>query len=149
MIRAFRSEDLLETARVWHRSGIEEYTYTPFQDLDEAQATQIFRDVIVKNCDIWVFEADGAIGGYLAMKASYIDRLYVDPDYQRTGIGSALIEYAKGLCPGGLELHTHEQNHRARKFYEARGFVPIRFGISPPPESLPDVEYHWRNAEGA
>lgn len=25
-----------------------------------------------------------------------------------------------------------------------RVFVAVRFGTSPPPESAPDVEYHWR-----
>ena len=145
MIRKFRSEDALETARVWHRSGIDEYTYTPFQDLDEEKAIEIFRDIIVRNCDIWVYEASGLICGYLAIKGSYIDRLYVDPVHQRAGIGTALIMHAKVLSPQGLELHTHQQNHRAREFYEKVGFVPVKFGVSPPPESLPDVEYHWRN----
>ena len=134
MIREFKSEDTIETARVWHRSGLEEYTYTPFQNLDEATAIQVFRDVIAKHCDIWVYEAAGSICGYLAMKGSYIDRLYVDPAHQRSGIGTALIMHAKALSPRGLELHTHEQNHRARKFYEKLGFVPVKFGLSPPPE---------------
>lgn len=145
MIREFRSEDTVETARVWHRSGMDEYTYTPFQELNETAAIRIFREVIMKNCDIWVNEKAGLICGYLAMKASYIDRLYVDPVHQRSGIGTALIERAKAMYPLGLELHTHQQNHRAREFYEALGFVAVRFGISPPPESLPDMEYHWRN----
>lgn len=146
VIRELRPEDTLATARVWHRSGLEEYTYLPgFQKLNETKALEIFRDVIVKNCNVWVFESAGLISGFLAMKGTYIDRLYVDPEYQRTGIGAALIAHAKALCPQGLELHTHQQNHRARKFYEALGFVPVKFGISPPPESMPDVEYHWRN----
>ena len=117
----------------------------PFQELDEAKAIQIFRDVIVKNCDVWVYETAGTICGYLAMKGSYIDRLYVDPAHQRSGIGTELIRHAKALFPQGLELHTHQQNHRARAFYEKLGFLPVKFGVSPPPEALPDVEYHWRD----
>ena len=144
MIREIRPEDTLETARVWHRSGLDEYTYTPFQELDEATAIEIFHNVILKNCDVWVYESEGMIKGFLAMKDSYIDRLYVDPAYQHIGIGTALLEHAKTLSPQGLELHTHQQNQRACKFYGNHGFVAVRFGISPPPESLPDVEYHWR-----
>jgi GNAT superfamily N-acetyltransferase len=78
------------------------------------------------------------------MYRSYIDRLYVLPDVQRSGIGTALIRHAMELCPAGLELHTHQRNMAARSFYETRGFVAVRFGISPPPESEPDIEYHWR-----
>jgi len=55
-----------------------------------------------------------------------------------------LIHHAKKLFPYGLELHTHQKNIAACRFYEKHGFVAVRFGISPPPESEPDVEYHWR-----
>jgi hypothetical protein len=60
--------------------------------------------------------------------------------------------YAKGVyprgplmvSPSGLELRTHQENHAARALYEKQGFVAVGFGLSPPPESAPDVEYHWR-----
>jgi hypothetical protein len=32
----------------------------------------------------------------------------------------------------------------ARSFYEKHGFFPVRFGISPPPESEPDVLSRWK-----
>jgi hypothetical protein len=32
----------------------------------------------------------------------------------------------------------------ARSFYEKQGFVAVYSGVSPPPESEPDVEYRWR-----
>ena len=146
VIRAFTPEDMQATASVWHRSGLEEYTYLPeFQKLDTSGALRVFCDVIVANCSVWVYESAGRVCGFIAMKGSYIDRLYVDPACQRAGIGVALLAHAKALSPGGLSLHTHQQNHRARKFYEKSGFVPVKFGLSPPPESVPDVEYHWRN----
>ena len=31
-----------------------------------------------------------------------------------------------------------------RQLYETHGFGAVKFGVSPPPESAPDVEYHWR-----
>jgi ribosomal protein S18 acetylase RimI-like enzyme len=55
-----------------------------------------------------------------------------------------LLAHACSLSPQGLELHTHQQNTGARRFYERHGFAAVRFGLSPPPESAPDVEYHWR-----
>jgi GNAT superfamily N-acetyltransferase len=82
--------------------------------------------------------------GFLAIQGSYIDRLYVLPDVQRVGIGAALIKRAMELSPTGLELHTHQRNMAARSFYEKHGFVSVHFGVSPAPESEPDVEYHWR-----
>ena len=63
----------------------------------------------------------------------------------RPGAGLALLGKARELSPGGLELHTHQQNAKARRFYEKHGFRAVRFGVSPPPESAPDAEYHWRS----
>ena len=58
--------------------------------------------------------------------------------------GTRLIIFAKSLSPNGLELHTHQENRAARSLYEKHGFKAVHFGTSPPPESAPDVEYHWK-----
>jgi len=80
----------------------------------------------------------------LALAGSYVDRMFVDPSEWRTGWGTRLILHAQAVRPDGLELHTHQQNHAARALYEKHGFKAVRFGVSPPPESPSDVEYHWR-----
>lgn len=144
-IRKMGPDDAEAVVGVWHRAGIDTYTYLPtFQALTLEQARNVFRDHIRPKCDIWVGTEAGAVVSYLAMGDSYIDRLYVDPPCQRRGWGKALIAHAKALQPTGLELHTHQENHGARALYEQLGFVAVRFGTSPPPESAPDVEYHWR-----
>ena len=149
MIRRFEHTDTVATAKVWLRSGLDEYKYLPtFQSLNEFRALAVFTTVIAKQCDIWVYERNGKIAGFLALNGSYIDRLYVDPNAQKLGIGAALLAHAKSLCPEGLQLHTHQQNQRARSFYEKFGFVAVKFGTSPPPESAPDVEYHWYGQRG-
>ena len=104
----------------------------------------MFRDVIVPRCDIWVAVEAGVVVGYMALDGSYLDRLYVDPAQQRRGFGLALLNHAMRSRPSGLELHTHQANQRARAFYERHGFKIVRFGVSAPPESAPDVEYRWR-----
>lgn len=144
MIRAFVEADLESTSKVWLRSGQDEYHYLPqFQKLDEVTALDVFNRIIRDSCQIWVHETDTEVRGFIAMDNDLIDRLYVDPAYQGSGIGSMFIKYAKKLCPDGLVLKTHQQNKRARAFYEKRGFRSVGFGISPPPESMPDVEYQW------
>jgi GNAT superfamily N-acetyltransferase len=100
--------------------------------------------VIQPRCNIWVGTRGGDVVAFLALAGSYIDRMYVDPALWRKGWGTAFILLAKKLRPGGLELHTHQENHAARALYEKHGFTAVKFGVSPPPESAPDVEYHWR-----
>ncbi len=51
----------------------------------------------------------------------------------------ALVQYARKKNRTGLELYTHQQNSRACNFYEKLGFEAVKYGISPPPESVPDV----------
>lgn len=132
-------------ADLWFRAGKAAYPYLPgWTAMTVEQARGIFREHVAPGRDLYVIESDGAIAGYLAMAGSYVDRLYIDPACQGRGLGSALLAHARTLSPAGLELHTHVENRPARAFYEARGFSAVRFGISPPPESAPDVEYHWR-----
>ena len=140
-----REEDVEAVVRVWHASGRAAYTFIElWQRFTLDQARKVFREHIAVECEVWVVETEAGIVGYLALQRSYVSRLYVSPQHQRHGIGTALLMHAMQRQPAGLELHTHQKNTRAREFYEQHGFVPVRYGISPSPENEPDVEYHWR-----
>lgn len=144
-IRPFRDEDESAVVSVWYRSGRATYAFLPlWQELTLERAGRIFREVIRAQCNVWVGTLNEQIVAYLAMRGSYIDRMFVDPSEWRRGWGTRLIVFAKGVSPDGLELHTHQENHAARTFYEKHGFTAVKFATSPPPESAPDVEYHWR-----
>ncbi|MGI9628306.1 MAG: GNAT family N-acetyltransferase [Longimicrobiales bacterium] len=142
-IRPFGPEDQHDVTGVWYRAGLDEYTYLPtFQALPFEQAGEILVAVI-ERCEVWVGTEDQRIVAFLAMDGSSIERLYVDPDVQGRGWGGQLLDLAMANTDGGLDLYTHVANTRARAFYESRGFRAVEFGISPPPESMPDVKYVW------
>lgn len=142
-IRPYGPEDQHDVVGVWYRAGLDEYTYLPtFQALSFEQAAEILCAVI-ESCEVWVGTEDQRVVAFLAMEGSSIDRLYVDPDAQRQGWGSRLMDLAMAIADGGLDLYTHVANTRARDFYERLGFVAVEFGVSPPPESMPDVKYVW------
>ncbi len=103
-----------------------------------------FRDHILKENHVWVLEVDQRPVAFLAMRDDFIDHLYVHPDYQKRGIGKALLNYARQLSPEHLWLYTLQVNTNARTFYEKYGFTAEKFGVTPPPDNEPDVEYHWR-----
>ena len=143
-IREFQEADESEVAGVWHRSGLAAYTFLPtWQAMTLEQAHWVVRNVVRPKCAIWVGTLNEQIVAYLAMNGSYIDRLYVDPSEWRKGWGTRFINLAKQLSPHSLELHTHQENYAACALYERHGFRVVKFGISPPPESAPDVEYSW------
>jgi GNAT superfamily N-acetyltransferase len=144
-IRPFQDQDEAAVIGVWHRSGQKAYPFLPnWQGLTLERAGDIFRKMIRPRCNIWVGTRNNQVVAFLAMNGSYIDRMYVDPAEWRKGWGTRFVLLAKTLHPNGLELHTHQENHAARQLYETHGFRAIKFGLSPPPENAPDVEYHWR-----
>lgn len=101
--------------------------------------------VLLPAQDVWVAELDGLVCGYIAVERSMIEALYVRPECQGRGIGSALLDHAMDRSGGMLELWTFQRNTRARAFYEARGFVAMEFTDgSGNEEREPDVRYGWR-----
>jgi ribosomal protein S18 acetylase RimI-like enzyme len=144
-IRPLEAADVDAVIRVWTETKRDTYDFIRLElSYSEADDEAFFRAQILSRCAIWIAVADGDVLGFVAIDGSYLDRLYVRPAVQRRGVGAALLARAIEASPAGLELHTHVQNTKARAFYEKMGFVATRFGISPPPESLPDVEYRWR-----
>ena len=103
-----------------------------------------FRNHILKENRLWVAEMDQRVVAFMAIRDEFIDQLDVHPDYQNRGIGKALLDHERQLSPEHLWLYTLQINMNARAFYENNGFITETFGVSPPPESEPDVEYHWR-----
>ena len=93
---------------------------------------------------IWVAERDGKVVGYIGFDPDWINHLFVHPDAQRQGLGPQLL--AKALEDGRTRrLWTFQQNTRARRFYEARGFVMIRLTNGHGNEErTPDALYEWR-----
>jgi GNAT superfamily N-acetyltransferase len=103
-----------------------------------------FQNHVLKENRIWVVDVDNRPVAFMAMNKDFVDQLYIHPNYWRQGIGNALLNVAREQSPEHVWLYTLQINVNARAFYEKNGFVAEKFGISPPPESEPDVEYHWR-----
>ena len=66
---------------------------------------------------------DGDPVGVVSVWENLIENLYVHPDSQGRGYGTALLEFAAGQCEAP-RLWVLNTNHRARRFYEKRGFCP-------------------------
>lgn len=147
LIRDYRPEDFDAITLLWRVSR--EKSLPEFQNAKGHffyEDQQYFRDHILKDDQIWVVELNDRAVAFMAMREDFIDHLYVHPEYQNRGIGKALLDFARQRSPAHVWLYTLQINTRARVFYEKNGFVAEKLGISPPPESEPDVEYHWRKA---
>ena len=93
----------------------------------------------IKEADGYVYEEDGVIKGFMSMKNTYIRELYVDLQWQRSGIGTALLDLAKCCCTS-LYLHVYVRNVESINWYLRRGFV-ITNTHEPKPQNLKQIKY--------
>jgi ribosomal protein S18 acetylase RimI-like enzyme len=66
--------------------------------------------------------AEDMIVAYLAASGAHIDQLFVDPDHQGAGLGSALLTAMLERRLRPATLHVFAENGPARAFYERFGF---------------------------
>ena len=147
MIRPYRADDFAAVTILWRvarEKSLPDFQRAKGHFFYEDQ--DYFRDHILITDRIWVVEIDGRPVAFMAMNKDFIDHLYIHPDFQRRGIGEALLNFAREQSPEHLWLYTLQINANARAFYEKHGFVAEKLGLSPPPENEPDVEYHWRKS---
>ena len=114
------------------------------------ETVRFFGEFVIPNQVVLVAEVEEGVAGFIAIEGGWVEHLYVAPTHQGIGIGDALLHRAREMRPGGLMLWTFERNHRARSFYERRGFTAVEFTDgSRNEERTPDVRYHWKPANSA
>lgn len=105
-----------------------------------------YRERMFKTCALWGgFDRD-VLSGLIAFHDDWIEQLYVLPEAQGRGIGTALLDVAR-QASARLQLWTFQRNARARRFYEARGFALVeQTDGSCNEENEPDARYLWTRA---
>lgn len=99
---------------------------------------------IVKENSVYlgIEEHTDKVVGMMAVAGSELDQLYIRVDYQGIGIGTRLLNLAKELSPGNLQLYTFEVNKGAQLFYEKHGFTVIGRGTESQ-SGMADIRYEW------
>lgn len=132
---------LIEEVQNLH-AGLFPDVYKPFQkDEIGKMMTQMFSE---EQCRVFVAQEEGVAVGYImvlinvvqenafhyAYKLLHIDQIVVSKHYQKTGMGSLLIEKAEALATelgiDRIELDHLFVNDTAAKFFKGKGFNPYR-----------------------
>ncbi|HET6166096.1 MAG TPA: GNAT family N-acetyltransferase [Marmoricola sp.] len=107
----------------------------------ESLLAYLTRDVLGK--EVWVAERDDVLA-FAVLAEAFLDALYVGPDHQGFGIGTALLDLAKARRPDGFALWVFASNAPARGFYHRHGLVELEHTDgSANEERSPDVRMAW------
>ena len=79
---------------------------------------------------------------FIAASDQSIAQLYVRVGFERRGIGTLLVDWAKQNSSGTLWLYTFARNLGACAFYERQGFRVSARGYEPSWQ-LEDIKYQW------
>jgi len=149
-IRRARDEEIEPLTELFIRAR-NEMDYLP-RVPDEAAEPIAAR--IREHEEVWVAEERGRLLGFLGIEhstnldAPVLEKLYVEPEAQGRGVGSALLIKAKELSRDELYLWVFQKNP-ARRLYERNGFVLVRLTDGADNmEREPDALYRWTGSSG-
>jgi GNAT superfamily N-acetyltransferase len=148
VLRAARTEDADVLASIHTRSRAAAMPWLPVLHAEE-ETRGWMRDVVLAHHQVLVAERNGRPVGFAAVEGNRLEQLYVEPEAIGTGVGRPLLDAVKAGHPTGLSLYVFARNDRARRFYEAAGFVLTAEGDgSGNEEGHPDCTYVWPGSIG-
>ena len=118
MIRKLRKTDLDEVAYIWLHTNKKAHDF-----IAETYWDEHFEMVkgMLGDAEIYVFEEQGQIKGFVGLDGEYIAGIFVREKEQSLGIGKQLLDFAKSL-KGQLKLNVYQKNERAIKVYTREQF---------------------------
>ena len=143
-IRSAQPGEYEDVAAIWYASARQMDGGAPPLDSPDSLVDRIMGS-LAKGWDLKVAIVDGRIAGLLATIPNdhVLDQLFVTPEAQCKGIGSALLNEAKRQLPEGFTLHTPVTNIAGQRFYERHGLRVLRDAVHPV-NGAPICYYKWR-----
>jgi putative acetyltransferase len=106
-----------------------------------------WRSELIPSTVITVAEHDGTVLGFVTVdpRTGYLDQIVVAPETWGSTLAAALVDEAKRIAPGRLDLLVNQDNARAIRFYQKHGFVISDADINPR-SGAPLHKMSWRAA---
>lgn len=117
MIRLFEFRDLDRIMEIWLEGNVSAH---PFVAASYWQENYDAVRSVLPNAEVYVYEEDGEVLGFIGVDAEYIAGIFVAAGCRGRGIGHQLIAAAKRK--ERLSLHVYEKNAGAIRFYRTEGF---------------------------
>ena len=134
MIRKFRTDDLEQVMGLWLATNISAHD---FISAKYWHANYALVKKMLPQANIWVYEKNNEIWGFIGLQDTYIAGIFVADKAQGKGIGSELLAKAKQQ-KSQLSLAVYAKNERALNFYQQADFTVVNEQLD---ETTDQVEY--------
>ena len=118
MIRVLEEKDVDTVAKIWLETNIKAHDFIVSNYWKEHY--EIIKDMFLQ-AEIYVYEIEKEIMGFIGLDKEYIEGIFVLDQYQKRGIGKALLNHVKAKKEH-LSLNVYQKNLNAILFYQREGF---------------------------
>lgn len=118
MIRVLEEKDVDTVAKIWLETNIKTYDFIASNYWKEHY--EIIKDMFLQ-AEIYVYEIEKEIMGFIGLDKEYIEGIFVLDQYQKRGIGKALLNHVKAKKEH-LSLNVYQKNLNAIQFYQREDF---------------------------
>ena len=143
-LRPYAPSDEASAIELWQRTWQAAYPRIAFAKRVEWWRGR-WRNDLVPTASIVVLEDGDKLAGFVTIdrNTGYLDQLVVAPEAWGRGFARLLVDEAKRLSPGGIDLHVNQDNARALSFYGKAGFVIAGDDVNPH-SGAPVFLMRWR-----
>lgn len=118
MIRTLKEKDVDIVAKIWLETNIKAHVFVASNYWKEHY--EIIKDMFLQ-AEVYVYEIEKEIMGFIGLDKEYIEGIFVLDQYQKRGIGKALLNHVKARKEH-LSLNVYHKNLNAILFYQREGF---------------------------
>lgn len=118
MIRVLGEKDVDIVAKIWLKTNIKAHDFIASSYWKEHY--EMVKDMFLQ-AEVYVYEIEKEIMGFIGLDKEYIEGIFVLDQYQKRGIGKALLNHIKAKKEH-LSLNVYHKNLNAIQFYQREGF---------------------------
>ncbi|MFM9271089.1 N-acetyltransferase [Halomonas elongata] len=122
MIRTYREADIDQVLDIWLSASIKAHEFVD-PEFWKSKVGEM-RDRYIPASETFVYERNDRVVGFYSLFEDTLAAIFVDPDQQGQGIGTTLLDDAKGRREE-LRLTVYRENAPSVRFYENHGFVSL------------------------
>lgn len=118
MIRVLEEKDVDTVAKIWLETNIKAHDFIVSNYWKEHY--EIIKDMFLQ-AEVYVYEIEKEIMGFIGLDKEHIEGIFVLDQYQKRGIGKALLNHVKARKEH-LSLNVYHKNLNAILFYLREDF---------------------------